>query len=339
MTEIDSYIFYLDSKYADSGSNSQPVWVIDSPLTLKDPTNFFRCRIASAEIPFSFKTLSSPNNLIYYTLTVPEDAVNYSGFMTIPEGNYSITDLLSQLQTQLVGAMTSAGFITINQPTLALSYSAVTGKTTLTFSAMPLGHTFTMTLLWGQSDVLCEYFGFSYLTNTVLSYTAVGAITSTNYVSPNNVNVSVLTNLYIRSTNLHQTTNQMEQLVEQYMTSTDILCKMPINGVYNSWLLFENLNQRGVKLNNQAIESIQLYLTTNTFTATLLSGIHWRVCIEIIEYEPFSAAIDRRDAQQKEIQHQLIIETLQSQRKELTNKLESTIAKIKNGTNPALLSN
>ena len=30
MTEVDSFVFYLDSKYADAGSsNSQPVWALD----------------------------------------------------------------------------------------------------------------------------------------------------------------------------------------------------------------------------------------------------------------------------------------------------------------------
>jgi len=331
MTEVDSFVFYLDSKYADSGSNSQPVWAMDTPLVLKDPSNFFRCRVVSAEIPFSFKTLSAPNNLIYYTLTVPEDAVNYSTYITIPEGNYSITDLLLQFKTQLVASITLAGFHTIHQPTFDMSYNAVTGKCTLTFSAMPVGHTFTLTVLWSQGDILCEYFGFSYLTNTVLSYTAAQVITSTNYVSPNNVNVSVLTSLYIRSTNLHQTTNQQEQLVEQFLTNTDILCKIPISGVYNSWLMFDNQNQRGVKLNNRTIEEIQLYITTNTFTATLLAGLHWRVCLEIVEYEPPFAARDRRDAAQREEQQKLLIDTMHAQRKELTDKLESTIAKIKNG--------
>lgn len=330
--EVDSFVFYLDSKYASSGSNSQPLWAMDTPLVLKDPANFFRCRIVSAEIPFSFKTLTSPNNLIYYTLTVPEDSVNYSSYMTIPEGNYSITDLLLQLQVQMYAAMTSAGFAANKQPTLALSYSAVTGRCTLTFSVMPANHTFTMTLLWSQGDVLAEFFGFSYLTNTVLSYTAAQVITSTNYVSPNNVNVSVLTSLYIRSTNLHQTSNQQEQLVEQFLTNTDILCKMPIYGVYNSWLMFDNLNQRGVKLNNRSIENIQLYLTTNTFTATLLQGVHWRVCLEIVEYEPPFAARDRREAAQRAEQQQMLIDTMHAQRKELTDKLESTISKIKNGT-------
>jgi hypothetical protein len=118
----------------------------------------------------------------------------------------------------------------------------------------------------------------------VLSFNG-STITSTNYISPNNVNVSPITSLYIRSNSLSQTAKNQERLVEAAFSVSDILLKIPVNSYYNTWLMYEN-NDFSVRLNNKHIEEISLYITSQTYDKVVFNGIHWRLVIQITEYEP-----------------------------------------------------
>lgn len=316
MSVINQYTFFLDSKYRSLGENATPVWKLPEPIMLENAGNYFECKVLSCEIPFSFKTLQSPNNVLPVNFKVIEDAIDISGNITIPEGNYSITTLLTELETRLNSFIVSSGFV--HQPTLTFTYDKETGRTTLTITHGNGNHTVYLTIYWTLSDILAEYFGFSYTANTVLSYNNAGITTSTNYVSPNNVNVSPITNLYIRSDSLQQLAKNQERLVEQIFSVSDIILKVPVTSSYNSWLIYEN-NNFTVKLNNKHIEDISLYLTTLTYDKVLLQGVHWRVAIQINEIEPeFVKLLKYADAQ-----NQGRIQDLTQQKEELLNKLKT----------------
>jgi hypothetical protein len=103
-------------------------------------------------------------------------------------------------------------------------------------------------------------------------------VTSTNTCVANPVNY-----LLIRSGNLIQSNNR-EYIIEADVFS-DILYRVPVGTSQNTWL--QHLADTDpVKIANDKITSINLYLTTNlTYTPIDLQGVNWAISFSIIEME------------------------------------------------------
>ena len=326
MSVINSWTYFLDSKYRSSGINGQPTWDLPNGLMLSDPANYFAVQILSVELPFSFYTLDTPNNTVGYTLVTSGDStINTTGTLTITPGAYNITQLLVELSTRITAILTAAGMPTIELPTLNFTYSALTGKVTLGFGTLPITNTLSFTLDWANSDILAEYFGFYFDTNTVLSYSSPGSITSTNYISPNNVNCNPITSLALRSNTLNQTTNNIECLVEQRMSQSDILLKIPIQVPSNSWIFYENNSNFSVELRNQSIDQIQLYLTHLTYDPVYLDGVHWKIVLKIEERQSDMVRQLEQDRKQEMALTKRKFDKLSLHRQELATQLEQQV--------------
>ena len=223
------------------------------------------------------------------------------------------------MELLLTQVMVSTGFNQI--PTLDFIYSRETGRCTLNIIHAGGTHTVSLILYWETSDILAPYFGFSYENNTVLSYNTSNITTSTNYISPNNVNVSPITALYIRSSTLNQTAYNSEILVEPNMTTSDILLRVPVTSYYNTWLIYEN-DSFEVKLNNKSIDSIELFITSQTYDPIIFQGISWKVCIQINEYKPDNyESSNNNDLNNLISQKNELIKELEDIKKELENKV------------------
>lgn len=326
MSVINEYTFFLNSKYRSSGLNAAPVWNIDDPLVLSDQNNYFECQVLNAEIPFSFKSIQAPNNTISYTLNAPQDSINISGNITIPTGNYSIINLLSELKSQLNVIVSTMQ----HKPTFNFTYDKESGKVTLNVSTQSGNHSMTLTLRWTQSDIMAEYFGFTYENDTVLSYNTSQVVTSINYISPNHVNVSPITSLLLRSDNLNQVSKNQEILVEQKFTLSNILAKIYVNSYYNSWILWENDIGFSVRLTNKTIDYIQLYLTSQTYDYVLFDGVSWKVTIKIREIE--SPIVTRM--KETKLQKLAEVQQLQQEKDNLLKQLEDIKNELNAQINP-----
>lgn len=325
MTTIKEYNLFLDSKYRTKGENASPIFLLDEPIRLENDNNYFEAQIISVDIPFSFKTLYSPQNILPVNVIIVQDSVNTSGNIIIPEGNYSITNLLDVLVVKITEFISIGGFVN-HLPTFDFVYSRETGRATLGVTAGSGSHDVSITLYWSQADILAEYFGFNYTANTILSYTSANVVTSTNFVSPFNVNVSPITSLYIRSTSLNQVATNQEQLVEQKFTTSDILLKVPVNTFYNSWITYEN-STFSVKLNNKSILDIQFFMTSLTYDAIVFQGVHWRVHLQIREIETDLTKLIKREtanliSQMGDLntEKERLVKELENIKKELTEK-------------------
>ena len=329
MSVINSYTYFLDSKYRSSGINGQPVWNLENGLMLSDPANYFAVQIMSVELPFSFNTLDTPNNTVGYTLVTSGDSViNATGTLTLTPGSYNITQLLAELSTRITAMLTANGMPLIELPTFAFTYSAQTGKATLGFGALPITNTLSLTLEWANSDILAEYFGFYFDTNTVLSYSSPGSVSSTNFVSPNNVNVSPITSLALRSNTLNQTTNNIECLVEQRMSQSDILLKIPVTVPANSWIFYENIGNFSVDLRNQSIDQLQFYLTHLTYDPIYLDGVHFKITLKIEERQSDMVRQLEQERKQEMVLTKRKFDKLSLHRQELATKLEHQVIDI-----------
>ena len=216
-------------------------------------------------------------------------------------------------------------------PVFTFTYDKESGKVTLDTVINSGNRSMTLTIRWSQSDIMAEYFGFTFENDTVLSYNTSQIITSTNYISPNHVNVSPITSLILRSDNLNQISKNQEMLVEQKFSLSNILAKIYVNSYYNSWILWENDIGFSVRLTNKSIDFIQLYLTSQTYDYILFGGVSWKVTIKIREIE--SQLVTRM----KEVKLQTLTEVqhLQTQKDDLIKQLEDIKKELLNQVKPS----
>lgn len=329
MSFINTYTFFLNSAYRQSGTNAWPSWFLDRQLTLEDPNNSFFAKVLSAEIPASYSGITDSYNSIPYTFTVPESSISVTSTMLIPVGNYTILTLLTQLQTLMVGVMTTSGFSTVKQPTLNFTYDTTTSKVTLGYSAAPVGYTFTFRLKWGLADLIARFFGFVATgPDSVISYTSAGVDTSTGILSSISVNVNPITSITLRSDLLSQTSDNMERYIEQGWSSSNILAKTFVTSGANTFLFFNDTNYT-VKLQNKTVDAIDIYVAGLTFDPLYLNGISWNCVIQIMEFEPRMVQFNREQMLIREYDNRVKIEDLRLQREELRAKLETKVNKIR----------
>lgn len=323
---VNQYNLFLNSSYLNSGTNEFCKFSLNEPIQLSNENNYFTAKIVSAEIPFSFKNLSAPYNTLKVRVQETGHSIDISQNITLTEGNYSIVSLLEELKNKLTEYLLtiSAGHFSNHMPTFNFTYSKETGRTTLNIIGGGGGHAVSITLYWSLNDILAPFFGFTFQNNTILSYLADGTITSQNYTSVSNVNVSPITSLFIRSSSLNQARFNQERTVEYDMTISDILLKVPVNSYYNTWLIYENSSFE-VRLNNKIIDDISLYLTALTYDTINLNGIGWKITLQITEYEsPITQKLKgERDERLKLLTQKRIelMKELQTVRDELTDSV------------------
>ena len=165
MNVINEYVYFLDSKYRTSGGNANPEFMLGDAILLENPNNYFTAKLVSCDIPYSFKNLASPNNILNIRVQVIDDSIDYITDLTITEGNYNILTLLDELKTKL--DIIVAGIT--HTPSFNFTYNKSTSKCILLMT-LNGGHETYITLKWSQADILAEYFGFNYLFDTILGY-------------------------------------------------------------------------------------------------------------------------------------------------------------------------
>ena len=129
MSTVAKYNLYLDSKYRTSGGNPNPSFALSQPITLSNPNHRFTCAIRSVDIPYSFKQLVAPYNVLRVEYT---EVGTVQFFITIPEGNYAITVLCQTLINLIQTAITP---FAVNPPLITSSYNQYEGKVTFSIAS------------------------------------------------------------------------------------------------------------------------------------------------------------------------------------------------------------
>ena len=115
---------YIDSTYKVNGTSSD--FIIDLPETVQLEDNVL-CQIHEVSIPHSWYSINNTNNNLYFRHQVLPPA-NIAGVyyrkIPIPEGNYTASELTTELETQL-----NNYFDTVDRPnTYTVRYNATTNK-------------------------------------------------------------------------------------------------------------------------------------------------------------------------------------------------------------------
>ena len=115
---------YIDSSYKVSGTSSN--FTIDLPETVQLEENML-CQIHEVSVPHSWYSINNTNNNLYFRHQVlPPDIPSGAIYrkITIPEGNYTASELTTELETQL-----NNYFDTGDRPdTYTVRYNATTNK-------------------------------------------------------------------------------------------------------------------------------------------------------------------------------------------------------------------
>ena len=115
---------YIDSSYKVNGTSSE--FTIDLPETVQLEDNML-CQIHEVSIPHSWYSINNTNNNLYLRHQVLPPALVAGAYyrkIPIPEGNYTASELTTELETQL-----NNYFDTVDRPnTYTVRYNATTNK-------------------------------------------------------------------------------------------------------------------------------------------------------------------------------------------------------------------
>jgi hypothetical protein len=257
-TILKTYNLFLDTRNRDSGTHSDATFNLVKPLTLSTKgSSYFRIKLISAVIPFSFTQINSSNNIVNITInSVPNT-------LTIPYGNYNIINLLAEIKKQLLVLLPTNTFgFTYSNSTNKVSMIVLTGSA-VAIEIFDSGKVNSLTLMLGFTST----FNFS------------NVITAT---SQQNVNVSPAKSLFIRSATLLQSQNY-ESIITKNNFS-DIIGQVQIYNGSQSFLNFYDANNFYSRLNNVAIDNINLYITDATNDNEIINlMLDSSYCLEIQE--------------------------------------------------------
>lgn len=285
MNIVKSYCLYLNSREANNGTPDNCNFILTTPLTLSNSNNRFAISTPMIELPYSFSQVNNTNNALPYSYSdTRAGGHSYTdGVLIIPNGNYNINQLLTQLISSLILDI----YIHIPSSTLSTNnflfqYSSQTGLVTFYMSA---AYTVTITLKFSLSEVLGIMLGFSQ-TNETFG-------TAIKLTSKNKVMCNPITSVYLRSDSFKFRDNY-EAVITSWNNS-DIVAKIPINTLPNSIIYYRN-DVKSI-INNTSISIINLYLSDNlSITYSLnMNGVNYGCMLQIdeIEYKQTNAFKDK----------------------------------------------
>jgi hypothetical protein len=229
-------------------------------------------------IPPTWYNVTSKNNKIVVVENTAPATVALTFIVTIPEGNYNVTDFLSALTGEMTAQSALFGYI----QTYTGAYNSASGFITITQTTP--AHTFTYQFGDVGSD-LAPFLGFgSEYQNQTYANPYTGFV-----ISPDVVNfTSTIPSVYIRSNfyrmNSGYDTNESNSGLGG---PSDILCVVPIvNNGFSSiiWEQYEGIQDRRIKVSGLLNQQLNLKITTDDPSNIIdLNGSDWQITL-LVQY-------------------------------------------------------
>lgn len=237
-TTIESFQLHLTSQSADKiydGNNCNVEFYLP---VIEIPSEYhIYVSVTHAVIPFTFYNINSTNNTLIYN-------VNGSVFtLTIPEGNYNITNLLN--------------FLNLNMPSFTVTYNAINNKFTFVHS--------TYSFIFTNSSTCLSILGFIQQDNN-----SSGLILISNRA----VNLAPIRCICI-SSNL-KTFNIDKSQNNNYST----ICSIPINTQPYSIITYENKGNFRMNSYTNIINTIAIKLMDQNGNMINLNGANWSMTLQ-----------------------------------------------------------
>jgi len=242
MEHIESIQIYLNSRYAteiigDNIANS----VYYLPVIEIPDGHHIYLSLQNATIPYSFYSISTFDNTFSWGLV--GHTVNT---VTIPVGNYNITQIVSLLKSLMGGGYT-------------ITYSSITSKITITHNP---SHEFTI-----YAATFNHIIGFSKTTNT----TSVGhSIVGRDCVNVNQIRaLNIEINFPTYNVNIAQAYNQ------------NILATIPVYVAPYSIITYQNPNNFRTNLYVNKLDQIQIRILDNENRLVDMNGINYQMTLQL----------------------------------------------------------
>lgn len=266
MTTINQYNYFINSKNRSSGLSQNFQILLKDLLVLKKTTSNFYVSIKTAEIPYSFFSLTDDFN----TLNITVDSTNYT--LTIPQGNYNAISLNNVFNNLIQPYVLHGSF--------SIEYDRATGKNTILISNYDLTP-FNLKIKWDQNLELGRFFGYTLQTEI----TGLPAIISyVNNISDIYADCSQIQCLYIRSISFSQIGNY-EILYNSWVQSS-ILQKIIITTPPNSIIFYQNELFNNVKINNKSISYFDFFINSNKSSREIdFNGLDYSFRLSIDEID------------------------------------------------------
>jgi len=274
---VETYHLFVNSSQRTSGVAGNFNFSLYNRITLKNQMNSFYVRIGSAELPYTYQLINSSNNVISFTYV--RNVTTSTLTITIPAGNYTINTLITAITDQLTPLMIAG--ITWN-----ITYNRNTGFVTFGFS--PPDNINTVLTFQSINQVMARCLGFNSIPigSFGLNSSVLLTINSTQ-----NVNMSQINSLYIRSENIKQQQNYESLVVKSDIS--DILAKIQITVLPQNFIMWYNDIDLRVKVANKFFDTINLYVSTNLdYDDLTFNGLDWSCRITIEEVEEVKYAGD-----------------------------------------------
>ena len=284
MTEINNYHFYINSSNRTSGTSNDFSYMLKRPIILTNSSHHLEIKVKAVSIPYSFTQVLSPYNILYCDVNIggvyiDENTIsggtNYlNNPLTITPANYNITTLLAEVSTQLLTFLNLGSTTVLNT---AFTYNLNTLKIRLSLTGT---YAFTIFVRFKTTGVdMSKMLGIT--SQKWFGKTTVIPV----YVNGDQpVNLYPISNLFIRSTSLLQTT-AYENMFSQNDVS-NILVQIPIRTQSNTYITYTNELDIRSRLTNSVVDNINLSISDSRAYAISLNNLDWNVMISIYEIRP-----------------------------------------------------
>lgn len=284
MTEINNYHFYINSSNRTSGTSNDFSYMLKRPIILTNSSHHLEIKIKACSIPYSFTQVLSPYNIllcdvniggVYINETTIAGGTDYlNNPLTITPANYNITTLLAEVSTQLLTFLNLGSTSVLNT---VFTYNLNTLKIQMSLTG---SYAYTIFVKFKTSSVdMSKMLGIT--SEKWFGKTTVIPV----YVNGDQpVNLYPISNLFIRSTSLLQTT-AYENMFSQNDVS-NILVQVPIRTQSNTYITYTNELDIRSRLTNSVVDNINLSISDNRAYSITLNNLDWNVMISIYEIRP-----------------------------------------------------
>ena len=243
--------------------------IFDIPATYNAQISCVSC-----SIPYSWLNITSSNNRISLYIA-DQEGYEFTSVHNLAIGQYSITDIITYLNQRL----TITAFATFG---MVATYSQAT-------------HTITITSSTGTA-----YIGlFSGSLVDLLGISRAGAPYSFPFTSSKLINLLPTTSVYVETVGLLN-----ESYDSRLQGQSGVLCRVPVNGAFNSMLTWVNTFHTRTQLSVKNLNNLRIRLLDDARNTLDLNGYTWSITLQfdIVSVKPFLAD-DTLDRETLEIPH------------------------------------
>jgi len=260
-------IVHVDSRGRNEGvsaSTSDFLFQLTQPINFhkRSETKQYFIRCENIKLPVSFYNINSNYNTLNYTTSV--DGAQSA---TLTPGNYTIDELITELETQMNADLT---------PTVTITYNEFTQKVSINVVGTPTTDDIT-----SLSGSLLDIIGFTGIT-TLPASTVSGTTTTGTYVAYTNTASClklILSNLVSNNVYSNTITSGHKQTNLQNVSVT-----IPIKEIRNEFVFFNNHMGPMIKLPNlSSIKNLNIKLVDMFNNVVDLNGL-W-ISFDIVIYE------------------------------------------------------